>query len=143
MTSLMNIYTNATSYIFPNAYFFDDVPEYEPLLNGSINDIPKNSHMLRHVYRSKHLSKGKSFLNTEFAITITSHRVDRPSKEANVTSSIALAHHYRSGCQRQHVLQRTCKNFRKDLVLDKVLWEFKDKLASRSNETLSKLNIEV
>ena len=86
--------------------------------------------MLRHVYRSKHLSKGKSFLNTEFAITVTSHHVDRPSKEVNVTSSIALAHHYRSGCQRQHVLQRTCKNFRKDLVLDKVVWEFKDKLAS-------------
>ena len=99
--------------------------------------------MVRHVYRSKFLSKGKSFLNTEFAITIASHRVVRPSKEANVNPNIALVHHYRSGCQRIHVLRHECENFRKDIVLDKVLWEFKDKLASRYNETLSKLDIEV
>ena len=88
------------------------------------------------------LTKGKSFLNTEFAITITSHRAVRPSKEAKVNPNIALVHHYRSGCQRRNA-KHCDEKFRKDIVLDKVLWEFKDKLASRYNETLSKLDIEV
>ena len=146
MTSIMNIYTNATSYIFPNSYFFDDVPEYEPLLNGSIYDIPKTSHMLRHIYRSKKLGKGKSFLNTEYSKKVSSHRVldciTQPCQEAKVDSSLALVHHYRSGCQRMHAAQCD-EEFYKDIVLDKVLWEFKDKLVSRSKETLSKLEIEV
>ena len=146
MTTIRNIYKNSTSYIFESTYFFDDLPEYKPLLNGSIDDIPKTSHMLRHVYRSKDLGKGKSFLNTEYSKTVSSHRVLRcttqPCKEAKVNSSIALVHHYRSGCQRMHAADCDEK-FHKDIVLDKVLWAFKDKLASRSKETLSTLDIEV
>ena len=113
---------------------------------SAIYDIPKTSHMLRHVYRSKNLGKGKSFLNTEFAKTVSCHRIlkctTKLCEEANVNSSIALVHHYRSGCQRMYA--KDCdEKFRKDIVLDKVLWEFKDKLVSESKETLSKLDREV
>ena len=145
MTTVMNTYKNATSYIFESTYFFDDLLQYKPLLNGSVYDIPKTSHMLRHIYRSKKLGKGKSFLNTEYSKKVSSHRVldciTIPCQEAKVNSSLALVHHYRSGCQRMHA-EHCDEEFYGDIVLDKVLWEFKDKLVSRFKETLSKLDKE-
>ena len=145
MKTLLNMYKNATSYYFQSTYFFDDVPEYKPSLNGSINDIPKTNHMLRHVYRSKNLDKGKSFLNTEFVKRVNSHRDATcnfiPCKEAKIQSETALVHHYRKGCQDD--VKNCDEQFRKDIILDTRLWEFKDKLVSRSKETFSKLDIGV
>ena len=154
MTSISNMYKNASSYFFPNAYFFDGVPEYKQLLNGSMDDIPKTNHMLRHVYRIKPnfggkgfggTLVGKSFYNTEFAKVVTSHRAGKctfkPCKEAKINQEIAFVHHYRSTnnmirCQDDKL--PLCN----DIVLDTRLWEFKEKLASRLEKTLSILDIE-
>ena len=47
MASLSTMYEHASSYFFQNTYFFDDVPEYKPLLNGSMYGVPKTNHMLQ------------------------------------------------------------------------------------------------
>ena len=148
MTSISNMHKNATSYFFPTAYFFDEKPEHKPLMNESMYDIPKTSHMLCHVYRSKNIrTKGKSFLNTEFVKKVGSHRADDCAasyacKGVKINSTIGLVHHYRKGCQ-DDVANICYERFQKDIILDKKLWEFKDELASRSKEILSKLDIEV
>ena len=115
------------------------------MLNGALYDVPKTNHMLRHVYRSKNVSNGKSFYNTEFVKLVNLHRASectfKPCKEAKIKSTVALVHHYRKGCQEG--VKDCYEEFRKDIILDTRLWEFKDKLLSRSNETLSKLDMEV
>ena len=145
MASFLTMYKNASSYFFRNTYYFDDVPEYTPLLNGALYDVPKTNHMLRHVYRSKNLKRGKSILNTELVKVVTGHQADKctfnPCKEAIIEPTVALVHHYRKGCQ--DGVKNCYEAFRKDIILDTRLWEFKDKLISRSNETLSKLDMDV
>ena len=58
-----------------------------------------------------------------------------------IKSTVALVHHYRKGCQ--DGVMNCYEAFRKDIILDTRLREFKDKPLSRFNETLSKLDMEV
>ena len=146
MKSSLSMYENAKSYYFQSTYFFDDVPEYKQSLNRSMYDIPRTNHMLRHVYRSKNLGKGKSFLNTKFVNKVNSHKCmnmydSLVCNQVKIKSTIALVHHYRKGCQ--DYVKNCDEQFRQDILLDTRLWEFKDQLVLRSKETLSKLHIEV
>ena len=143
-----------SSYIFPNTYFFDDLPILDPSIDKTIHEIPKTNHMLRHVYRSKRVHLGKCFIRTKDVKIAGSHFAqacinggcerygsNKQGLQYISESEVAYAAHYRSKCQDLWFSEKSCnEKFKKENVLDTTLWNFKDELISRTQEILSKMD---
>ena len=129
-----------------NTYFFEDTTKYHSLTNTSANGTPYFMHMLRHLYRSNALTKGKYFVGTKYVKTVSFHTakqcLDGHCKYQNVDPELALLHHYRKGCQRRFS-DDECSKMQKDLVFDNALLTFQEKLMQRCNTTISQLKLSV
>ena len=139
-------YSNADYFPIKSTYFFEDTSKYPSLTNTSANGTPNFMHMLRHLYRSKAHTKGKSFVGTKYVKTVGFHRarkcLDGSCRSQKVYPELALVHHYRKGCQRKFN-DDECSKLQDDLVFDNELLTFQEKLIQRCNTTISQLKLSV
>lgn len=129
------------SYNVRNVYFLDDLIH----THGWFKDIPKYMHMLQHVYRSKNFTKPnqyvKCFHNPERALTLHNHFplacLGSGCTSYSINTTDAQLQHYRADCVK--TLKKTCTEYRQNSVVDTTIWKYKDKLISRTTETLKNL----
>lgn len=129
------------SYNVRNVYFLDDLIE----VHGFFKDIPRYMHMLQHVYRSKNFTKPnqyvKCFHNPERALTLHNHFplacLGGACSSYSIETTDAQLQHYRADCVR--TLKKSCVEFRQNTVVDTTIWKFKEKLITRTTDTLKKL----
>ena len=125
------------SWNFRNVYFLDNMTD---LLDPQPDeDIPKEFHMMRHVYRSaKYNAPGanvKSFHNPEKVLTLHNHF---SSPTFSVDSEIGHLQHYRTWCA--NYLSKVCaKDFMANPLRDTTIWRWKEQVTANVSLVLSEV----
>ena len=125
------------SWNFRNVYFLDNMTD---LLDPQPDeDIPKEFHMMRHVYRSaKYNAPGanvKSFHNPEKILTLHNHF---SSPTFSVDSEIGHLQHYRTWCA--NYLSKVCaKDFMANPLRDTTIWRWKEQVTANVSLVLSEV----
>ena len=132
------------SWNFRNVYFLDNMTD---LLDPQPDkDIPKEFHMMRHVYRSAKynapLANVKSFYNPEKVLTVHNHLPHAvfPNTERtfSVDSEIGHLQHYRTWCA--WYLSEVCaKDFMANPLRDTTIWRWKEQVVANVPLVLSEV----
>ena len=132
------------SWNFRNVYFLDNMTD---LLDPQPDeDIPKEFHMMRHVYRSAKynapLANVKSFYNPEKVLTVHNHLPHAvfPNTERtfSVDSEVGHLQHYRTWCA--WYLSEVCaKEFMANPLRDTTIWRWKEQVIANVPLVLSEV----
>ena len=132
------------SWNFRNVYFLDNMTD---LLDPQPDEgIPKEFHMMRHVYRSaKYNAPGanvKSFHNPEKVLTLHNHLphavFPNTKRTFSVDSEIGHLQHYRTWCA--NYLSKVCaKDFMANPLRDTTIWRWKEQVIANVPLVLSEV----
>ena len=130
----------AKSYMFPNDYFFFELPQNE--------SESKKLLTMRYQHRLKPSPYGysvKSITDIQSCICLHNHYCwkktklyDTPGHTTYVNVDLGLNQHYKK-C---HFDKEKCDSMMKESVLDSTMVRFKDKLVTRVSEKLKELNLD-
>ena len=132
------------SWNFRNVYFLDNMTELRDPQPD--DDIPRQLHMMRHVYRSaKYNAPGanvKSFYNPEKVLTLHNHvpHAVFPNTKRTFAVDPKIGHlqHYRTWCAKY--LSKVCaKDFMGNQVRDVTIWRWREQVMSNVSLVLSEL----
>ena len=148
MTQALNQSTEKNSqerscWYFRHVYFLDDMLDVDG--QGYFPDIPEHMHMMQHVYRSELYNKKgdfiKAFHNPERSLTLHNHfpTACLPNGCGNYEVEPTVGHlqHYRTECTPD--IRSLCPKYRNNTVKDTNIWKWKERVVSRTQDTLTKL----
>ena len=148
MTQALNQSTEKNSqerscWYFRHVYFLDDMLDVGG--QGYFPDIPEHMHMMQHVYRSELYNKKgdfiKAFHNPERSLTLHNHfpTACLPNGCGNYEVEPTVGHlqHYRTECTPD--IRSLCPKYRNNTVKDTNIWKWKERVVSRTQDTLTKL----
>ena len=132
------------SWNFRNVYFLDNMTDLrDPQPDEG---IPKEFHMMRHVYRSaKYNAPGmnvKSFHNPEKVLTLHNHLphavFPNTKRTFSVDPEIGHLQHYRTWCA--NYLSKVCaKDFMANPLRDTTIWRWKEQVIANVSLVLSEV----
>ena len=143
-TSMQGMDGKRASWHFRHVYFLDKMLEKQD--RGSFPDIPPNMHMMQHVYRSSRYNPElyftKAFHNPKLGLTMYNHLPTKclpDGKCVNYEVNVKLGklHHYRKTCG--PTLWDICQKYIDTTVEDTVIWKWKDRVVSGTQEALMQL----
>ncbi|XP_042858102.1 uncharacterized protein LOC122244299 [Penaeus japonicus] len=132
---------STNSFVARNVYFLDSMLEG----HGFFRDVPQYMHILQHVYRARNYTSPRRFVkgfhDTQLVFTLHNHYPYSCLGRCysySIPTEDAQLQHYRRNCISS--LRALCENeFKRNTVLDKTIWRYKEQLIERVSAALENL----